>query len=121
MPGPFVHQLDPVLPGLGSVGGAYLWWYGVSYAVGFLHVLLYVRHRRQSLGLSHRDAYALALLFCAGVLVGGRAVQVVFDEWPLYRANPHLLPAFWLGGLATHGLLIGAMAAVLAYSRWKRV
>ena len=121
MPGPFVHQLDPVLPFLDSIGGVYLWWYGVSYTAGFLHLLLYVRSRRRALGLSEREAYALALCFCAGVLVGGRAIQVAFDEWPLYRTNPHLLPALWLGGMATHGLLLGAMAATVAYSRWKRV
>ena len=121
MPGPFVHQLDPVLPMLGSVGGVYLWWYGLSYTLGFLHLLLYVQRRRRALGLSRRDAYALALCFSAGVLLGGRAVQVAFDEWPLYRANPQLLPAFWLGGMATHGLLLGALAATLAYARWKRV
>jgi phosphatidylglycerol:prolipoprotein diacylglycerol transferase len=121
MPGPFVHHLDPVLPLFGSVGGVYLWWYGLSYASGFLHVLLYVKSRREALGLSQRDAYALALCFSVGVLVGGRAVQVAFDEWPLYRATPHLLPAFWLGGMATHGLLLGALVSTLAFSRWKRV
>lgn len=117
----FVHHLDPVLPVIGSVGGVYLWWYGLSYTLGFLHLLLYVHGRRETLGLSRRDAYALALCFSAGVLAGGRAVQVAFDEWPLYRANPQLLPAFWLGGMATHGLLIGALAATFVYSRWKRV
>jgi phosphatidylglycerol:prolipoprotein diacylglycerol transferase len=121
MPGPFVHHLDPVLPVFGSVGGVYLWWYGLSYTAGFLHVLLYVRSRREALGLSRREAYALALCFCAGVLVGGRAIQVAFDEWPLYRANPHLLPALWLGGMATHGLLLGAMVSTFAFSRWKRI
>jgi phosphatidylglycerol:prolipoprotein diacylglycerol transferase len=121
MPGPFVHHIDPVLPALGSVGGVYLWWYGLSYAAGFLQVLLFLQRRRGALGLSRRDAYALALCFCAGVLLGGRAVQVAFDEWPLYRANPQLLPALWLGGMATHGLLIGALAGTLAYVRWKRV
>ena len=121
MPGPFEHRLDPVLPVLDSIGGVYLWWYGLSYAVGFLQVLLYVQRRRDALGLTRRDAYALALCFSAGVLVGGRAIQVAFDEWPLYRDHPQLLPAFWLGGMATHGLLIGAMASTLVYSRWKRV
>ena len=121
MPGPFVHHIDPVLPVVGRIGGVYLWWYGLSYTFGFLQVLRYVRSHRHTLGLSRRDAYALALGFSGGVLAGGRALQVAFDEWPLYSANPHLLPAFWLGGMATHGLLIGALAATLAYSQWKRV
>jgi phosphatidylglycerol---prolipoprotein diacylglyceryl transferase len=118
MHGPFVHLLDPVL---GSIGGVYLWWYGLSYALGFLQILLFLRRRRHALALSRRDVYTLALCLCGGVLLGGRAVQIAFDEWPLYRANPGLLPAFWLGGMATHGLLFGAFAATAIFARWKRV
>jgi phosphatidylglycerol:prolipoprotein diacylglycerol transferase len=53
-----------------------------------------------------------------GVLAGGRAVEVSFDEWSFYRAHPQFIPALWLGGMATHGLLIGAAAgtAVFAYA-----
>src|SRR5262245_43696059 len=118
MPGPFVHRIDPIL---GSVGGVYLWWYGLSYAAGFVQLLTFLQRRRAAFGLSQRDAYAVTLCFCAGVLLGGRALQIAFDEWPLYRANPGLLPAFWLGGMATHGLLVGAFAGTLAASRWKGV
>jgi phosphatidylglycerol---prolipoprotein diacylglyceryl transferase len=118
MTGPFVHRIDPVL---GSLGGAYLWWYGLSYAAGFAQLLVFLQRRRGAFGLTRRDAYAVALCFCAGVLLGGRALQVAFDEWPLYRANLALLPAYWLGGMATHGLLVGAVAGTLAASRWKRV
>ena len=120
MPGPFVHRIDPVLPGIGGLGGVYLWWYGLSYAAGFLQVLLYLGQRRTALGLSRRDVHTLALCFSVGVLLGGRAVQIAGDEWPLYRANPALLPAFWLGGMATHGLLFGALAGTLAFAFWKR-
>ena len=59
-------------------------------------------------GSSRRDVYALTLLVAIGVLLGGRVVEVSFDEWPFYREHPSLIPALWLGGMATHGLLIGA-------------
>lgn len=121
MPGPFVHRIDPVLPGIGSLGGVYFWWYGLSYAAGFLHLLLFLQRRRAVLGLSRRDVYTLALCFSIGVLAGGRVVQIAGDEWPLYRAHPALLPALWLGGMATHGLLIGALAGMWLFARWKRV
>ena len=42
------------------------------------------------------------------MLIGGRAVEVSFDEWDFYRQHPWFVPAYWLGGMATHGLLIGA-------------
>jgi len=41
---------------------------------------------------------------------------VSFDEWPFYREHPSLIPALWLGGMATHGLLIGAAAGMTLFS-----
>lgn len=80
MRGPYVHQIDPVL---GTVGGVHLWWYGLSYALAFAAVLRFLLGRRTTLGLTRRDARALSLMFVIGLLLGGRAVQVGFDEWPL--------------------------------------
>jgi phosphatidylglycerol:prolipoprotein diacylglycerol transferase len=114
MPGPFVHHIDPVL---GRVGGVYLWWYGLGYAAAFTELLLYLRRHRARLRLTEMEAYALTLMFAAGALAGGRAVQMAGDEWPLYRAHPWFAPALWLGGLATHGLLLGALIATAAFAR----
>jgi len=117
MSGPFVHHIDPVL---GRIGGVYLWWYGLGYAAAFTELLWYLRRRRDTLRLSESHVYALTLLFAAGTLAGGRALQIVGDEWPLYRSHPSLAPAFWLGGLATHGLLLGAVIATAAFARMYR-
>lgn len=47
-----------------------------------------------------------------GVLVGGRAIEIAFDEWPFYYDHPGLIPAYWLGGMATHGLMLGGAAGL---------
>ena len=44
----FVHHIDPVL---GEVGGFYLWWYGLGYALGFLEIHLWLRRVRPRLSL----------------------------------------------------------------------
>ena len=105
MSGPFVHCLDPVLF---TVHGVHFWWYGLSYALGFLNINVALRRYRTALGLSPQEVGTLTLFFSCGVLAGGRAVEVLFDEWPFYREHPALIPALWLGGMATHGLLVGA-------------
>jgi phosphatidylglycerol:prolipoprotein diacylglycerol transferase len=107
--GPYVHHIDPVLADL---GGLYLWWYGLGFSLGFLQIHLFLKRHRASLGLSLREAWSLSLFIVIGVLAGGRLVEVTFDEWPFYRAHAWLIPAYWLGGMATHGLLIGAAAAL---------
>jgi phosphatidylglycerol:prolipoprotein diacylglycerol transferase len=113
MAGPFVHDIDPII---GTVAGVHLWWYGLSYAAGFLQMLLYLGRSRHRLGLSQREVYALTLLVAGGVLVGGRVIEVSFDEWPFYREHPALIPAVWLGGMATHGLLLGAAIGAVLFS-----
>jgi len=109
MLGPYVHAIDPILV---DVGAVHLWWYGLGFALGFLHLHLFVSRGRASLGLTAREAWSLSLFIVVGVLVGGRLVEISFDEWAFYRAHPSLGPAYWLGGMATHGLLLGAAAAV---------
>ena len=113
MPGPFIHRIDPVLA---DAGGVYLWWYGLSYALGFLHLSLWLQRRRAALTLTGREAQMLALWFAAGVLIGGRGVEVAFDEWPFYSRHPQLIPALWLGGMATHGLLVGAALSLALFA-----
>jgi phosphatidylglycerol:prolipoprotein diacylglycerol transferase len=67
-----------------------------------------------------RSVYDQSLLLALGVLLGGRFVEVVFYEWPFYSRNPLLIPAYWLGGMSTHGLLLGGLAAIWLFSRLRR-
>lgn len=116
MPGPYTHRIDPVLA---DVGGVYLWWYGLGFALGFWQLRRFLDRHRASLQLSRRDVWTLSLSLAIGVLAGGRVIEVAFDEWPFYRQHLSLLPAYWLGGMATHGLMIGAAIATILFARIK--
>lgn len=111
--GPYVHNIDPII---GQVGGLYLWWYGLGYTLGFLQLHLFLRRRRFRLELTQRDVYTLTLFIMVGVLLGGRALEVAFDEWPFYREHPGLVPAYWLGGMASHGVMTGAALGAVAFA-----
>ena len=118
MIGPFVHRIDPVIA---DVGGVYLWWYGLSYTLGFLELHLWFRWQRGRLGLALRDVYEFSIVLPLCVLAGGRAVEVIFYEWPFYSAHPALIPALWIGGMSTHGLLLGAAAGTWIFCRMKHI
>lgn len=111
----FTHDIDPIIA---TVGGVHLWWYGTGFALGFWQMHRYIRTHRRSLGLSPRQVYTLSLWLVVGVLAGGRLVEVLFDEWAFYSAHPSFVPRYWLGGMATHGLLIGAASATALFA-WK--
>lgn len=109
----FVHRIDPVLF---TLGGVHVWWYGLSYALGFVAILRAMLHLRARLALTRHDVFALTLCVSIGVLAGGRFVEVLFDEWAFYSTHARYIPALWLGGMATHGLLLGAAAGAVLYS-----
>ena len=50
----FVHQIDPVI---GQVSGFYLWYYGLSYTLGFLAVFVWLSLIRHDLRFSSRAVY----------------------------------------------------------------
>ena len=114
MCGPFVHQIDPII---GDIGGVYLWWYGASYTFGFLGAFLWIRRVRESLGFDPYTVYGLTILLASGVLLGGRLVEVVFYEWSYYGEHLWHIPAIWLGGMSTHGILLGAVIGVWVFCR----
>lgn len=115
--GPFVHDIDPVF---GQIGGFYLWWYGASYTFGFVAGFLWLRLNRNSIDFGIGDVYKLIIYIAVGVLVGGRVVEVVFYEWAYYGSHPAHIPAIWLGGMSTHGILLGSTLAVVLFCRLNR-
>jgi phosphatidylglycerol---prolipoprotein diacylglyceryl transferase len=118
MPGPFVHNLDPIIF---SIFGVHAWWYGLSFTLGFLNLHLFLRRFKKSIGLSRKEVYDLTLFICIGILIGGRALIVLNNEWSFYRENLLLIPSIWVGGFATHGLILGGAAGVVAFCLINRV
>lgn len=114
LPGPFIHNIDPVF---GEVGGFYLWWYGLSYTLGSLGLFLWVLLHRESLKMSRKEVYDLSISVAAGVLIGGRLVEVIFYEWSYYGSHLLHIPALWLGGMSTHGILLGALSGTFLFCR----
>lgn len=73
MHGPYILHIDPII---GTVGGVHLWWYGLGYAIAFVELWLFLLRNRSRLMLTRADVWSLALMFSAGVLLGGRLLQV---------------------------------------------
>jgi phosphatidylglycerol:prolipoprotein diacylglycerol transferase len=104
MTGSFIHNIDPVI---GQIVGMYLWWYGMSYTLGFLGLFFWLRIIRSAVGLDVRQVYDLTIFMAIGVLIGGRMVEVIFYEWAYYSTHPLHIIWIWLGGMSTHGILFG--------------
>jgi phosphatidylglycerol:prolipoprotein diacylglycerol transferase len=106
--------MDPVMAEIGQVR---LWWYGLAYAIGLLAVDLWVWLKREHLGFEGRDVAEFSLFFAAGALLGGRIFDVALYEWFYYEDHVRQIPSLWQGGMATHGVLLGAVLGTLAFCR----
>jgi phosphatidylglycerol:prolipoprotein diacylglycerol transferase len=113
-----IHDLDPAILST-PLGTAY--WYGAVYAIGFLGVFGWFRWRREPLGLTGSEVFTLTILFALGVLVGGRVFDILVYEFDYYCARPLSAFDLWQGGMASHGVMLGVLAAMAVFARWKRV
>lgn len=120
----YLHRLDPFViqfPDGWPLGG--LRWYGMAYLAGFLVAWLIVRW----LARTHRTAIPamtvadLMIYILIGVLVGGRLGYCIFYDPALLVTFDPQFP-FWnllainKGGMASHGGMIGVIAACWTFA-----
>jgi len=118
----WVDDLPPFLgPHWGPIG---IRFYGLAYALGFiaagglLHA--YARSGRSLLQASKVADFMVVLVF--GVLIGGRlGSYILYDGWRTFGSDPFAIFRVWDGGMASHGGMIGVVAALAWYSRSERI
>ena len=113
----YVHDIDPVMF---TVAGVRVWWYGFAYTFGFAFMVWWLWLRRGPLGWTTAQVIRLSIVFVALILAGGRIFEVIVYEWEWYRDHLAQIPQIWVGGMATHGLLGGSVAAAIVAALWTR-
>jgi len=113
----FVHSIDVVMF---RVLGFDVYWYGFAYTFGFAGMVYWLRHERDKLGWTPRQVIDTSIIFVIMILAGGRIFEVIVYEWEWYREHPEQIAMLWKGGMATHGLLLGAVAGALIASLMTR-
>ena len=115
-------RFDPVALKLGPI---WVRWYGLSYVAGLLLGWLYIRRmvanaalwgNRKPLTLDEVDT--LLLWVMAGVVLGGRLLNIIlYDPMP-YLRDPVEILRTWNGGMSFHGGVIGVTIALFAFA-WR--
>ncbi len=105
--------IDPILINLGPFS---LSWHSLFMAIAIaLGVWLPARLITKA-GLPVDRLYSLALWGVPGGIIGARLVHVV-DYWSYYLANPEAILAFWKGGLALWGGILGGTLVAVIFAR----
>ncbi len=120
----YLHELDPFaikFPSSWPLAG--LRWYGLAYLAGFLAAwgLVYWLSRARRSEIPLRSVGDLMIYAIVGVVVGGRLGYCIFYDPSLLVDFSGRVP-FWgllaihTGGMASHGGMIGAIAACLLFA-----
>ena len=122
----YLHDIDPYAIRIWE--GRLIRWYGLSYLAGFFVGYLIIRRiaRRGNSPLKVVQVGDLVVALALGIVVGGRLGYAVFYQPSLFITFTGELPYWHLlainqGGMASHGGLIGLIAASLWYARRNQI
>ena len=114
-------QIDPVLVNIGPLP---IRWYALAYIAGLVLGWLYARALVGNAALWGGRARPAAqslddlLVYCTlGVIIGGRLGNALLYDFGYFLVHPLELFKVWNGGMAFHGGLAGAFAAIWLFAR----
>jgi phosphatidylglycerol:prolipoprotein diacylglycerol transferase len=114
-------QFDPIAIALGPLK---VHWYGLTYLLAFtaFYALACARAARvpfSSQGWGRQMVEDLLFFGVMGVVLGGRLGYVLFYKPGYYFSHPSEILAVWQGGMAFHGGLLGVIAAMVLFARFR--
>ena len=108
-------NIDPVAINIGSFK---IYWYGITYLVGFLIAYAVAIARGKSLqGWNASQVADLLFYFALGVIFGGRIGYVILYQPITIIEDPLAALAFWERGRSFHGGLLGVLVALAVFCR----
>lgn len=114
-------NIDPIALQIGPIA---IRWYALAYLTGFLGGWFLAGKFATADGdkrPNNNDIDDLLTWIIFGVILGGRMGYVLFYNFDYYSSDLLAVFKVWEGGMAFHGGLIGAILAMVAYSRTKKI
>lgn len=109
--------MDPVAF---EIFGLSIRWYGIFIATAvFLGTVIALKQSKIT-GIKEDDLLDLLLYAIPISIIGARLYYVIFS-WDLYRDNPIEALNFRSGGLAIHGVLIGAVLTTIIFTKRRKI
>ena len=110
-------DIDPVI---GRLGAFEFRWYGLLMMVAVVVGVFIFSKQLERRGIPPSHAWGIAVIAVPCGVVGARLVHVL-ENLGYYWNNPGDIFGAQLVGLAIYGVLIGGLAGLLVYCRWKRL
>src|SRR6185437_2268210 len=119
----FVIPFPAINPIALQLGPLAIRWYALSYIVGILIGWRYCLHlagRPPGL-VGRKDVDDFLVWATLGVVLGGRIGYVLFYNLPYYIDHPFEALSVWHGGMSFHGGALGVTAAIILFTRRRKL
>ncbi len=110
-------DMDPVI---GSLGPLEFRWYGLIMALAVLFGAWIFSRELGRRGMRPDHAWGIAIIAVPCGVIGARVVHI-FDHLGYYWENPGEIVGLQLVGLAIYGVVLGGLAGLVVYCRWKKL
>jgi len=114
-----LHTYSPK-PLIFSIGSLDIHWYGFLMVVGGLLGLTLAWYLAKYFKIKRPLLFDLAFWWAIFGLIGGRIYYVLY-AFEFYKDSPLDIFKIWQGGLAVHGVMIGAFIATFIFARKKKI
>jgi len=104
-------------PGIFTILGREIRWYGVLFAVSFYLASLMLDKILSKKGMDQKQISKLIIYLIVGCIVGLRLGHCLFYEPEYYLRHPLEILKIWKGGLASHGAAVGILIALYLFIR----
>jgi phosphatidylglycerol:prolipoprotein diacylglycerol transferase len=105
--------IDPIIA---QVGPLALRWYSVAVMVAIVIAVVVTRRELIRRGIALRNFDTVVIWTVIGGILGARLFHVI-DNFERFMNSPVKILAFWEGGLAIYGAVVGGFAALAIMSR----
>ncbi len=112
----YYHNINPIAL---QVGTFTIYWYGISYLLGFISAYLAALYLapRQIKPWNKEQITDLLFYVAMGTIFGGKFGFILFYHPMVILDEPFVFFAFWLQGRSFHGGFLGVLIAIAIYAK----
>jgi len=104
-----------------SVFGLNIYWYGLTYAIGFLFSYFFITKFAKEFGFKKEFIEDVFFNVMIWSVICGRLFYVLFYNPIFYFHNPFEIIAVWHGGMSIHGGIFGVFITLYYFSKKEKI
>ncbi|TYR81333.1 prolipoprotein diacylglyceryl transferase [Priestia megaterium] len=114
------NTIEPIDRVAITLGPLQIYWYGAIIMSGAL-IGLRLAMRESEQRFLPKDTFVDLVIFALPISILFARVYYVIFKWEYYSAHPNKIIAIWEGGLAMHGVLIGAVLTIIVFANIRKI